>query len=136
MLDDPFAAEELTYARWLDFGTRLGLVGLIASFLAYALGILPPHVPLDELAKAWSLPVEQYRAVAGAPAGWGWLSLGARGDYLNYFAIAFLALVSALCYLRILPLLAARGDRIYVLIAVLEIAVLAAAAAGLAGAAH
>ena len=131
-----FADAERTYARWLDFGTRIGLAVLIASFLAYALGLLPPHVPLDQLAKVWMLPVHEYRAAVGAPGGWGWLGLAARGDYLNYFGIAFLALVTALCYARILPRLAARGDRIYVLIALLEIVVLAVAAAGLAGAAH
>jgi hypothetical protein len=80
--------------------------------------------------------VDQYRAAVGAPLGWGWLRLAARGDYLNYFGIAFLALVTALCYLRILARLVARNDRIYACIAALEILVLAAAAAGIAGAAH
>jgi hypothetical protein len=134
--NDRFGDEELAYARWLDWGTHTGLAVLVASFFAYALGLAAPHVPLDVLASVWSLPVDQYRAAVGAPAGWGWLRLATRGDYLNYFGIAFLALVSALCYLRILPLLVARNDRIYALIATLEIVVLLAAAAGIVGAAH
>jgi len=131
-----FSEEELAYARWLDWGTRAGLTVLVASFFAYALELAAPHVPFDHLPSVWSLPVDQYRAAVGAPAGWGWLHLATRGDYLNYFGIAFLALVSALCYLRILPLLVARNDRIYALIAALEIVVLLAAAAGIVGAPH
>jgi hypothetical protein len=134
--NDRFWDEELAYARWLDWGTRAGLAVLVASFFAYALGLAPPHVPFDELASVWGLPVDQYRAAIGAPAGWDWLGLARRGDYLNYFGIAFLALVSVLCYLRILPLLIARKDRIYALIAALEITVLLAAAAGIVGAPH
>ena len=136
MSDESFSGEEHLYARWLDFGTRAGFAILIGSFLAYALGLVPPHVPLDELAKVWTLPVDQYRAAIGAPTGWGWLRLAGRGDYLNYFAIGFLALVTVACYLRILPRLAARNDRIYALIAALEIVVLVAAATGIAGAPH
>lgn len=131
-----FSDEERIYARWLDWGTRAGLAVLVASFFAYAFGLAAPHVPFDELAKVWSLPVGQYRAAVGAPAGWDWLPLATRGDYLNYFGIAFLALVTALCYLRILPLLVARNDRIYAFIAALEIVVLLAAAAGIVGAPH
>jgi hypothetical protein len=136
MSDESFSAEEHLYARWLDFGTRAGFAILIGSFLAYALGLVPPHVPLEELAKVWTLPVDQYRAAIGAPTGWGWLGLAGRGDYLNYFAIGFLALVTVICYVRILPRLAARNDRIYAFIAALEIVVLVAAATGIAGAPH
>lgn len=134
--DHHIPPEQFTYARWLDWGTCIGLALLIASFFAYALGFVAPHVPLDVLARIWSLPVDQYRAAAGAPSGWGWLGLALRGDYLNYFGIAFLGFVTALCYLRVLPILLARGERVYALIAAAEIAVLAAAAGGVGGALH
>ena len=133
---DPISAVQLTYARWLDWGTRCGLGILIASFLAYALELVAPHVPLEELSRTWTLPVDEYRAAVGAPAGWGWLDLAARGDYLNYFGIVFLALVTAICYLRVLPMLFARGERIHALIAVAEVVVLAVAIAGIVGAPH
>ena len=132
----PLSAIELTYARWLDWGTRVGFVILIASFFAYALELVAPHVPLDQLAKTWTLPVHDYRAAVGAPAGWDWLGLAARGDYLNYFGIALISLVTGICYLRVLPLLFTRGERAYALIAAAEVLVLAAACAGIAGAAH
>ena len=134
--DDRIPPEQYVYARWLDWGTRIGLILLIATFVSYALGLAAPHVPFDRLAQIWSLPVEQYRAAAGAPSGWGWLALAAHGDYLNYVGIVFLALVTIVCYLRVLPVFLARGERAYVLIVAVEIVVLAAAAAGVFGAAH
>ena len=133
---DSLSAIELAYARWLDWGSRVGFVILIASFFAYALELVAPHVPLDQLAKTWTMPVHDYRAAVGAPAGWDWLDLAARGDYLNYFGIALIALVTAVCYLRVLPMLFVRGERAYALIAAMEILVLAAACAGVVGAAH
>ena len=135
-MNDRLSDTELVYARWLDWGTRAGLGILIASFFAYVLELVAPHVPLDELARTWTLPVHEYRAAVGAPSGWGWLELAARGDYLNYFGIVLISLVTTVCYLRALPMLLARGERAYALIAAVEILVLAAAAAGIVGAPH
>ena len=128
------AAAEAAYARWLDWGTRIGLALLVASFFAYAFELVSPHVPLDDLVRSWVLPVDEYRAAVGAPSGWGWIDVAARGDYLNYFGIVFLALVTALCYARILPALVAAGERTYAILVILELTVLAAAIAGVAGA--
>ncbi len=128
--------EQLLYARWLDWGTRAGLALLAASFAAYVLGFAAPHVPFEQLARAWSLPVDQYRAAVGAPAGWGWLALLRYGDYLNFAGIALLALASLVCTLRVLPAFLAQGERALALIAGLQVAVLAAAAAGVLGGAH
>lgn len=128
--------EQIVYARWLAWGTHAGLVLLIATFVAYVLGVTAPHVPFEQLTRLWSLPVDQYRAAAGVPAGWGWLALALRSDYMNYLGIAFLGLVTIACYLRALPGFIGRGDRVYALIAAGEIAVLATAAAGVFGGAH
>ena len=125
--------EQLVYARWLDWSTRLALTLLIGTFVVYALGLVTPHVPFDRLAQIWSLPVDQYRAAAAAPAGWGWIALASHSDYMNYAGIAFLALSTVACYLRALPVFLARGDRVYALVSAVEIAVLAAAAAGVGG---
>jgi len=130
--NDPLASVEQTYARWLDWATRIGLALLIASFVAYAFELVSPHVPFEDLVRSWVLPVDEYRVAVNAPAGWGWIDLAARGDYLNYFGIVFLALVTALCYARILPALIAIRERVYAGLVVLELAVLAAAIAGFA----
>ncbi|HZN85421.1 MAG TPA: hypothetical protein VFB53_01430 [Burkholderiales bacterium] len=128
--------EQLLYARWLDWATRAGLALLVASFAAYALGLAAPFVPFEELARAWSLPVDRYRAAVGAPAGWGWLALLRHGDYMNFAGIALLALASLACTLRVLPALLVRGERALALIGLLQAAVLALAAAGVFGGAH
>lgn len=128
--------EQLLYARWLDWGTRAGLALLVASFAAYVLGLAAPHVPFEQLARTWSLPVDQYRAAVGAPAGWGWLRLARHGDYLNYLGIVLLALSTFACMLRVLPAYLARGERAYALMAGLQVVVLAVAAAGLFGTPH
>ena len=131
-LNEHDAQVQALYARWLDAATRVGFAVSLLSFLVYLSGALPPYVPLESLPQLWRLPVARYLAATGAPTGWGWLALLGRGDYLNFAGIALFALVTTLCYLRILPALLARRDRWFALIAALEIAVLLAAATGLA----
>ena len=73
-------------------------------------------------------PVAAYRAASGAPEGWGWLVLLGHGDYLAFAACALFAGITLLCYLRVLPALVARRDRIYAAIAAAQLGVLLAAA--------
>ena len=80
-----------SFARWVDLGTRAGLALLVAGFSAYLTGLLPPHVPLADLEASWHLPLAQFAAATGAPAGWQWLALAGRGDYVNYIGIVLLA---------------------------------------------
>lgn len=117
-------------ARWIDLGTRLALVLLVGGFLAYVSGLLPPHVPPQDLARMWGLPLREFLAASNSPTGWGWLALASRGDYLNVVGVAVLASIIIAAYLRILPVLAQRA-RIYAFIAVAEIVVLLGAASGL-----
>ena len=56
--------EQLRYAAWLDVGTKVGLVLLVATFALYATGIVPPHIPLSDLPAFWVLPVNEYLAAA------------------------------------------------------------------------
>lgn len=119
-----------SFARWVDIGTRLGLALLVAGFAAYVAGLLPPHVPLAELARSWHLPLAQFAAATGAPTGWQWLALIGRGDYVNFVGIALLASIVIAAYFRVLSLLA-RQDRAFAVIAALEIVVLLTAASGL-----
>lgn len=120
---------ELTYARWLEWGTRAALAVLGAGFLAYVFGLVEPLVPHDELARLWTRPVVEYLAASGAPTGWQWLSFLGKGDYLNLAGIAMLCLVTVLCYARIVPLVL-KSDRVYAAIALLQIVVLLVAASG------
>src|SRR5207237_6178018 len=96
-------SEQQVYARWLDWGRRIALVVLIASFLAYALALVDPLLPPQELATLWAFPVDHYIAASGAPTGWGWLPLLPKSDYLVFLAVAMLGLVTVICYARIIP---------------------------------
>lgn len=128
--------EQLVYARWLDIGTKIGFLVLVGAFAAYVLGIATPHVPLDDLPRFWSLPVEEYLAAAGVHSGWGWMEHVMRGDYMNLFGVAMLSSVSIVCYVRLLSLLWNERDRIFMAIAALEILVLLLAASGVLGGIH
>jgi hypothetical protein len=119
--------EQNLYARWLDAGTRAGFVALIVTFLIYVLGLMDPHVPPQELARHWGLPVDRYLEATGAPTGWGWLKFLGKGDYLNFVGIAALASVTVFCYARIIPVL----PRVQAVLAALQIVVLLLAASGL-----
>lgn len=64
-------------------------------------------------------------------AGWKWLGMLGKGDFLNFLGIAFLSGVTILCYIRIVPILFRKGDTIYAILAILEVLVLVLAASGL-----
>ena len=111
---------ELLYARWLDVGTRIGFVVLLASFAVYIFGWLDPHVSHAELARLWTLPVDHYVAATGAPTGWAWLQHLHKGDYVNFLGVAMFTTITVVCYLRIIPAL----PRLQAVLAGIQVAVL------------
>ena len=123
--------EQLAYAKLLDAGMKLGLLILIVTFIVYLSGILTPHVPVNDLPKFWKMPVHKYLAATGIHPGWAWLGMLGKGDFLNFIGIAFLAGVTLICYVRIIPILLRKKDSIYAVLAVIEVLVLALAASGL-----
>ena len=54
-----------------------------------------------------------------------------KGDFLNFVGIAFLAGVTIPCYIRIIPILFAKKDTTYAILAIVEVLVLALAASGI-----
>ncbi len=122
--------EQRVYARWLGWCTRVALTVLIGTFVAYMLRLAPPLVPLESLPEVWTLPVDRYVAVTGAPTGWDWLGRLRSGDYANLLGVALLCLVTVGCYVRVLPLLLRSRERLLALIAVAQVLVLLAAASG------
>jgi hypothetical protein len=123
--------EQRIYARWLDIGTRVGLAMLVVGFAVYVFGVLDPHVPREELARLWTLPVDHYVAATGAPTGWDWLRHVGKGDYLNFLGISVFASITIVCYARIVPTLLVAGDRLQLGLAIAQILVLLASASGL-----
>lgn len=125
------AEEQLAYAQVLDLGMKLGLLLLLVTFGLYVSGLVSPHIPLDELPRYWSLPVKEYLAVTGIHAGWSWVGMLGKGDFLNFLGIGFLAAVAIVCYLAVAPIFFRKKDRIYGWLAIAEVTVLALAASGL-----
>lgn len=124
------AEEQLAYAQVLDLGMKLGLLLLVVTFALYVSGLVSPHIPVADLPRYWSLPVKQYLAATGFHAGWSWLGLLGKGDFLTFLGFAFLAGVAIVCYVAITPIFLRKNDRIYAALACVEVAVLVLAASG------
>lgn len=122
--------EQLRYARWLDWSTRVGLVVLLLSFAAYVMGLTSPHVPLARLPELWSQPVGSYLQQTQSPTGWGWLALVHQGDFACLVGIALLAGCSLVCLLALVPLYLRRGDLVFAALCLAEVAVVLVAASG------
>jgi hypothetical protein len=128
--------EQLAYADVLETGLSIGRYFLAGTFILYALGITTPKVLLSELTANWSLPAEQYSSRVGVGTGWSWIKLVHYGDYLTFLGIAFLASVTAVCYLRLLPISLRDKDRSFSMILMLQIFVLLLAGSGLLALGH
>jgi len=122
--------EQLAYAKLLDLGMKVGLLMLVVTFFIYVFGIFTPHIPVSDLPNYWKLPVKQYLKAANIHTGWSWISMVGQGDFLNFVPIAFLAGVTILCYIRIIPILFRKKDTIYAVLAIVEVLVLVLAASG------
>lgn len=128
--------EQLRYSTLLSWGSRSGLAISVLAFAAYLSGLMPAHVPLDELPNLWQLPSHEYLERTHSPTGWDWMSMLGKGDFASLFGIAWLSSCTVVCLLAVIPIYMSRRDRIYALICVLEIAVLALAASGILTAGH
>jgi hypothetical protein len=123
--------EQIAYAKILDIGMKIGMIILFITFFIYMTGILTPYIPVQDLPNYWKLPVYKYLEVTGIHPGWSWLGMIGKGDFLNFVGIAFLAGVTVVCYLRIIPILFRKKDVAFAVIAIVEVVVLVLAASGL-----
>ena len=53
------------------------------------------------------------------------------GDFINFIGVAVLAGVSIICYLAIVPILLKNDDKVFAVLALLEVLVLSLAASGI-----
>jgi hypothetical protein len=125
--------EQVLYADILNKGMIVGLIGLVVTFIIYGAGILKPVIPLEEVQNYWVMPVADYLEQTGIHAGWAWLGNLGKGDMLNFLPIAFLSLLTIVCYLAIIPRLLKKKDTAYVVLAIVEVVVLVVAASGILG---
>jgi hypothetical protein len=123
--------EQIAYAKVLNILMFLGLAIIVVTFVLYMSGILSSFIPPQEIPNYWTMASKDFIHGLNAPTGWDWLALVGKGDYLNFVGIALLAGLSIICYLVILPILMRKKDIPYVVIAIIEVAVLSLAASGI-----
>jgi hypothetical protein len=136
--------EQLLYANILQVGMYIGLTLLLVTFALYTSGIVTPAVPVERLADYWTLDVNEYLEATNRDhlhhehpiAGWSWLTVIGKGDYLNFLGITLLSGVTIVCFAGIVPTLIRKNDRAYVAMALLEIVILALAASGILAVGH
>jgi hypothetical protein len=128
--------EQLLYARILEIGMYIGLLILFITFGLYTFGILDPYIPLDKISNYWSMNVHDYLKHAEIKAGWAWLGMIKYGDFINFIGVAILAGVTIICYASIVPTLLKNNDKVFAILAVLEVIILSAAASGILAVGH
>jgi len=130
--------EQALYARILEKSMLIGLFVLLVTFVIYVFGIMKPYIPLDKISGYWHLSVHDYlnHPDLHIKAGWGWLGMIGYGDFLNFVGVAILAGVTILCYISIIPTLFRNNDKLYAVLAALEVIILATAASGILAVGH
>lgn len=128
--------EQIAYAKVLNVGMWFGLALLIITFFVYISGVLPSHVPINDLPKYWTMRVHDFNVALNAPTGWHWTALVGKGDYLNFVGIVILSGLTILCYAVIIPILARKKMTAYLIIAIAEVLVLVLAASGVLKSGH
>ncbi|WP_353686813.1 hypothetical protein [Thermodesulfovibrio sp. 3462-1] len=130
-VDKNVKEEQIVYAKWLDWGMKIGLILLILTFIIYITGILSPQIPISELPKYWKMKAYEYLLSAGLHPGWAWLKLIIKSDFLNFVPIAILGGITILCYIRILPIFLKKKDIVYFIFSIIECFILILAASGI-----
>jgi len=105
-------------------GMKAAIAILLVTFGMYVLDLRAPHISLGHLGRDWHLPAKQFTRDNCVATGTQWVNELQYGDYMNLVGVVFLAGMSIIAYVRILPILLARRDWIYSVIAVVEVALL------------
>ena len=125
--------EQVVYANILEKGMLFGLVLVVVTYVVYVLGIIKPFLSMETIVASWTMNVHDYLHKLHIQAGWTWLSMLGYGDFLNFVGIAFLAGITLVCFAAVIPVLLKQKDRLYALLAFLEVLILGLAASGILG---
>ena len=129
---DSAPPEQRIYARWLAAGSRSSLALLAALFVVYLTRVVPPWVPVAQLPDYSGLSPAHSAAATGTPTGWRWLELAGRSDVMNLAGIACVALVTPVCFARLVPEFVRQRENMFAAIALMELWILVLAASGFA----
>ncbi len=125
--------EQIAYAKILEKGMFFGLVSIIITYLIYVLGVVKPFIPLKTVPTLWANNIHDYLQITNIQPGWAWVPLVGYSDFLNFIPIAILAGVTIICFLSIVPILWKQDDKVFAVLALLEVLILSFAASGILG---
>lgn len=126
-------AEQIAYANILFYGCWSGLALMLVTYCLYVFGLMDPYVPTEIVTESWSHPVQEYLSKNNVPVGWGWATLLAKGDFINFLGIALLASLTVVGYIPLVFAYLKKKDMAFALISIAEIVVLCVAASGIFG---
>lgn len=127
----PGASEEQKrYAAVLDIAMKIGLLAIVVTFVLYLIGFPKPHIPVEDVSQFWGMKVKDYLEATNIEHGWTWVKEMGKSDFLTFGPIAFLASVTVICYLSIMPILFKRKDAVFAVLAICEVFILVLAASG------
>jgi len=122
--------EQMRYATVLHWGTLMGFVTLVITFMFYMSGIATAEVPLTQLPQLWKLSAADYAAATGLHDGWGWLFAMNKGDFLSLLGIAILSACPIVSIAAVVPVYLKEKNYTYVAICLMAVVVLLYAASG------
>ena len=125
--------DQIIYANLLVIGVWVGIAIMLVTYSIYLFELMPVHVDTSFIPKVWNKGVGEYLEITHSPHGWGWVSLLAKGDFLNYIGFVLLGLMTLLCFIVLLRGYLRQKNWIFSIIAFLEILVLTLAASGILG---
>lgn len=123
--------EQVLYSKILSTGMLIGMGLLLLTFLIYVSGIIDPYIPHSRVIDYSKMNIHDYLRRTEIQGGWSWIYMLRYSEFLNFIGIALLAGVTVICYVSIVPILLKNNDRVYAIIAIVEVLILAFAASGL-----
>ncbi len=118
------------FARVELWGVRLGISGMIVTFLLYLTGLVPSLIAPSRLADLIGGGVSAYVRENQVPTGWDWVWHLGRGDMMSLASLVFLVGVIAVAYMALIPVLIRQRNRIYLGIVIAQLGVFFLAAFG------
>uniref|UniRef100_Q3AP65 DUF1634 domain-containing protein n=1 Tax=Chlorobium chlorochromatii (strain CaD3) TaxID=340177 RepID=Q3AP65_CHLCH len=127
---------QLAYAAVLGKTSTIGIGLIVVGYALYVMQILPATASPEVVASHWHLRASELHQAINVPNGWDWLGNMGYGDVLSFASLAYLATVTTICLITVIPVLLKENDKIYAVITTLQVLVLLFAAAGIVSGGH
>ncbi len=127
----PQATEQERYANVLHWGTLVGFLILVGTFLVYVTGMVAGRVPSDQLPHLWTLSATDYIRATGTPQGWHWVEALDKGDFLSLTGIAILSACPMVSIAAVIPVYLRERNFLYAAICFVTVGVLLYSASGI-----